>query len=357
MPTLSLCMIVKNEEKVLSRCLDSCKKAFDEIIIVDTGSTDKTKDIAKLYTDKIFDFIWVDDFSKARNYSFSKATSEYIMWLDADDIVEETDLEKLIELKKNLTKDIYMLKYQVGFDTSGNVTFDYYRERIFRSNKKYQWCDRVHEYVSLLGDIEYKDIAIKHQSLKNNISNRNLNIYKNMVDNLEEMTPRNLYYYGRELFDHESYKESIGILKLFLATKKGWVEDNINACHLLYYCYKQKNNISKMLESLYQTFQYDIPRRKTTCLIGDIFLEQSEYNKAIYWYKHSLTIPTIEILGFAEKDYDYFIPYINLCICYDKIGNIELAKKYHEKSKLVKPNDSAVLHNDKYFANLIEEDN
>ena len=67
MATVSLCMIVKNEEKVLGRCLDSAKEIADEIIIVDTGSTDRTKEIAAEYTEKIYDFKWNDDFSAARN--------------------------------------------------------------------------------------------------------------------------------------------------------------------------------------------------------------------------------------------------------------------------------------------------
>ncbi len=75
---ISLCMIVKNEEKVLGRCLDSIADLMDEIIIVDTGSTDRTKEIAKKYTEHIYDFEWIDDFSAARNFSFSKATKDYI---------------------------------------------------------------------------------------------------------------------------------------------------------------------------------------------------------------------------------------------------------------------------------------
>ena len=75
MITISLCMIVKNEEKVLARCLDSIADLMDEIIIVDTGSSDNTKEIAKKYTDKIYDFTWIDDFSAARNFAFSKATT------------------------------------------------------------------------------------------------------------------------------------------------------------------------------------------------------------------------------------------------------------------------------------------
>ena len=81
MKEISLCMIIKNEEKTIARCLDSVKDLVDEIIIVDTGSTDKSKEIVSKYTDKVYDFEWVEDFAKARNFSFSKATKDYIMWL------------------------------------------------------------------------------------------------------------------------------------------------------------------------------------------------------------------------------------------------------------------------------------
>ena len=85
MATVSLCMIVRNEEDVLGRCLESVKDIVDEIIIVDTGSTDRTKEIAGRFTNTVYDFPWIDDFSAARNFSFSKATMDYQMWLDADE--------------------------------------------------------------------------------------------------------------------------------------------------------------------------------------------------------------------------------------------------------------------------------
>src|SRR5665811_10140 len=121
MVTISLCMIVKNEEDVLGRCLACVKDIVDEIIIVDTGSTDNTKKIAQEYTDKIFDFEWIDDFSAARNFSFSKSTMDFTLWLDADDIILEEDREKFKQLKQSLSKDIdnVMMMYNVGFDENG----------------------------------------------------------------------------------------------------------------------------------------------------------------------------------------------------------------------------------------------
>ena len=86
-PSVSIIVPVYNAEKTLRRCLDSIRAGVDEIIIADTGSSDSTKEIAAHYTDKIYDFAWIDDFSAARNFSFSKATMEFAMWLDADDVL------------------------------------------------------------------------------------------------------------------------------------------------------------------------------------------------------------------------------------------------------------------------------
>ena len=131
MPTISLCMIVKNEETHLARCLDSAAELVDEIIIVDTGSTDRTVEIASEYTSNVYSYPWKDDFSDARNYSFSKASKDYCMWIDADDILEETEKDKFLRLKQTLPPeaDIVMMKYNISFDEAGNPSFSYFRER------------------------------------------------------------------------------------------------------------------------------------------------------------------------------------------------------------------------------------
>src|SRR5690606_26056361 len=99
MISISLCMIVKNEESVIARCLDSVKDLVDEINIVDTGSTDNTKGIVQQYTNRVFDFNWIDNFAAARNFSFQQATKDYILWLDADDVLTIEEHEKFKSLK------------------------------------------------------------------------------------------------------------------------------------------------------------------------------------------------------------------------------------------------------------------
>ena len=186
MISISLCMIVKNEEETLERCLNCVKDIADEIIIVDTGSTDKTKEIAYNFTDKVYDFKWCDDFSKARNFSFSKATKEYIMWLDADDIILEKDITKLKYLKENLDNsiDIVMLKYDLNLDTNGIPALSYYRERLLKREKNYIWKSPIHEVIELKGNILKKDISITHKKEKLYEPKRNLKIFEKMIKNI-----------------------------------------------------------------------------------------------------------------------------------------------------------------------------
>ena len=102
MSSLSVCMIVKNEEKLLEQALNSVKSIADEIIIVDTGSADKTKELAKKFTKNIFDFKWGNDFSAARNESLKHATKDWILVIDADELISESDTKKILDLAKKL---------------------------------------------------------------------------------------------------------------------------------------------------------------------------------------------------------------------------------------------------------------
>src|SRR3989338_2453119 len=98
---LSACMIVKNEEHTLKRALDSIAQLADEIIIVDTGSTDKTTTIAQHYTNNIYHYAWNNNFSDARNYSLSKATGDWTLVLDADEMIAREDHEAIRKLITN----------------------------------------------------------------------------------------------------------------------------------------------------------------------------------------------------------------------------------------------------------------
>ncbi|MDD2889882.1 MAG: glycosyltransferase family 2 protein, partial [bacterium] len=123
--SISLCMIVKDEEKNLPRCLDSFKDLVDEIIVVDTGSTDKTVEIAKSYGAKVYYFKWCDDFSAARNESLKYVTKEWILIIDADEYIDEENRKKIGTLLQNPEYDAYAIStrnffipYSPAFDVN-----------------------------------------------------------------------------------------------------------------------------------------------------------------------------------------------------------------------------------------------
>ena len=153
MSTISLCMIVKNEEKCIERCLDCLKDLVDEMIVVDTGSTDRTKELAKAKGAKVYDFEWTGDFSEARNYSFSLASCDYIYTADADEELDEENRQRFLALKEDvgrLNVDIVQMYYCNQLEH--RTVYNYDRElrpKLFRRIRHFVWVDPVHEQVSL----------------------------------------------------------------------------------------------------------------------------------------------------------------------------------------------------------------
>ena len=354
MNTISVCLIVKNEEEVLERCLTCVKSFADEIIVVDTGSTDNSKNIAKKFTNKLYDYIWQDDFSKARNYAFSFASSDYVMWLDADDIVLEEDALKLwdFKLSKHSDIDMLMLKYVTGYEENYTPTFSFYRERVLKRSANFKFEDPVHEVIVPRGKIVYMDINIYHAKVKTGESNRNLNIYQKYIKNGEKLSPRQQFYYARELMYNNLIDEAILNFNKFLNIKEGWIENKIEACLNLAKCYKAKNDFQKAKESLVKTFTMARPRSEVLCELGNLFLSENQLDEAVYCYRQArLNKPNVKSGGFVLGDCYSFLPNLQLSVCYYRKGKMRLAKRYHEKAKQEKPKHPSILYNEKYFNN------
>jgi len=347
---ISVCMIVKNEEKVLKNCLECVKQFADEIIIVDTGSTDKTKEIADKYTKNVFDFEWNDNFSTARNFSFSKATKDYIMWLDADDIIKNSEIKKINALKSKIPADTYMLRYAISFDKKNNETFSYYRERILRNCNLAKWHEFIHEVVIPFGKIEYLDITIEHHKKDFSNPKRNLIIYQKHIKNGEKLSARSQYYYAKELFYNGYYRKCVVELKKYLKMKNKF-EPNVADSYLtLSKCCKLLNNNAKALKLLLTSLIEISPNSEILCEIGDIFVTQKNYKQAIFFYECATLVKAdIKSGQFVDKNYYYLFPYLQLTMLYYKIGDFENAKKYHLLSKSCNPNNPSVLFNEKFF--------
>lgn len=353
MITISLCMIVKNEEAVLGRCLESVRDIADEIVIVDTGSQDKTIAIAKQFTKRVYPYKWIDDFSAARNYSFSKATKDFIMWLDADDVIDEESRAKFIEMKKTLPPDTgkVMLPYNTAFDAQGKPIFSYFRERMVNRKSNPLWHEPVHEHLTAAGKLVQLDAAVSHlPGIRDaDHSDRNLRIYRKRVKRGEELSTRGEYYFARELKTHGLWDEAIKQYEMVLKKPDLWMEDAITGSADLAECYMQKGNENKALEVLFASFYYDLPRAEIVCKIGEIYSARKNYPKAIFWYDLVLTLSKPSGWGFYSKDYWDYIPHMQLCMLNDRIGKREMALFHHEAAKKIRPDSKAVLYNEEYF--------
>lgn len=357
MISISLCMIVKNEEAVLARCLDSVKPIVDEINIVDTGSTDKTVEIAKQYTDRVFHFPWTGKFADARNESFKYASKEYILYLDADDIILEKDLEKLKKLKATLDPrvDSVSMYYDAATDEYGNVTLRYRRNRLVKASKNYQWYGDCHQYLNVSGYIINSDISITHCKLKHSIG-RNLAIYQNKIKRGDSFTPRDYFYYGNELKDHQRYEEAIESYKKNIELSEGWVEDKIYACINMADCYRFLSDQEREITALFQSFHFGKPKPEAMSRIGFHFMKKKDYPTAIYWFEAAAShTPDPNQWSFSYPAYYTWYPHLQLCICYYYLGDYQKANHHNELARKYRPRDKHILHNKKLLAQKLSE--
>lgn len=348
--TISVCMIIKNEEEVLDRILTCANKFADEIVIVDTGSTDKSISIAKKYTDKIFNFEWTDNFSDARNFSFSNATKDYIMWLDADDYITDEEIKRIISLKNSNGNhpSMYLFKYAMGFEEN-KPTFEFYRERLLKRGDNFKWSGFIHEVIPLTHDAKYLDITIEHRKIKPSDPKRNLRIYRKAKRKGVDFTPRDIYYYARELYYNAYYKSSLIQLKKFLKCKNIYPPNEIEASILISNICIYLGDTKQAKKYLFKCLENQSPNPELCYSIGNIFSIEKKYSQAIFWFKLSMTVEN-SIGGFHEKDYENFFPHLQLSIIYYTLGDISKAKSHHQSAKHLKPNHPSIIYNEKFFA-------
>ncbi len=360
MITISLCMIVKDEEKTLGRCLGCVSDIVDEIVIVDTGSADNTKEIAKSFGSKIYDFKWEDSFEKARNYAFSKASKEYIMWLDADDFIDEENINMLSDLKEKLDNsvDSVMMNYSLVRDSEGKTTYSLKRNRLVKREKNYRWVGRVHEFLNVYGNIIQSDITINHDKQKAH-TNRNLLIFKEMEQNGEEFTTRDLFYYANELYDNGLYDDAIIKYKEVLAKEDLWSEDfkrgTINLVRLL--SLSGGSNDEK-IELIFNSFKKYSPNSEMLCLLAECFKGKGMHEEGAIYLKAAMNLDEDKNnMGFNNNIYSTWYPALELCVYYSIIGNIEKSYYYNELSDLYLAPKDKVEYNRKYLTREMERRN
>lgn len=158
--TLDICMIVKNEAENLIKTLPNNIAGADNVIVVDTGSSDKTKEIAASLGAKVFDFKWEDDFAAARNFSLAQSNADWILWLDADEYMEIVDLKKLKDFINGIEANLIRLPiHECEYGTNNSKTF-YFRDKLFKNNIGVHFERCINEQLVFDKDVDFKQVVI-----------------------------------------------------------------------------------------------------------------------------------------------------------------------------------------------------
>ncbi len=331
MITISLCMIVKNEEKVLARCLDSVADLVDEVIIVDTGSEDSTKEIAARYTDKVYDFAWVDDFSKARNFAFSKASMEYIYSADADEVLSEENRERYRKLKAELNPQVELVQMmyanQLAFDSIYNYDVEY-RPKLYRRERTFEWVGAVHEMVRLEPVIYDSNIVITHLPLENH-AKRDLRTFQRQVREGVVLDKRLRSMYARELLmagDAEDLQSAQLFFKNAVMDSNCSSEEIEEACCVLSRTARITHDVPAFLKYTSKVIAGD--GCSEVCYdLGAFYEEQQDYEEASIWYYNAVyEVQPILCRKTGGED-----SLRGLIRCYEKLQNEEQAEIYRQE--------------------------
>jgi len=327
-------MIVKDEEVNLASCLDSIAEFVHEIIIVDTGSTDRTKEIALLYTDKVFDYQWNHNFGDARNFSISKASNEYILVLDSDELVGSLDKCEIEQLILQNPKQVGRLLRVNEYSRMG-ISYKY-SERVNRlfSKKYFKYEGKIHEQVISVDEtrIEMYDIPLKisHSGYEGNLEERKKKTKRNislLMCALQERPddPYVIYQLGKSYYMEEDYTNACNYfgqaLCYDLDTHLEYVQDMVES-----YGYSLLNSgqyeMALLLISVYDGFAHSADY---IFMIALVLMNNGKFQEAIEEFLKATKKKECKMEGVNG-----YLAYYNVGAVFDCLGDIAHAKKYYK---------------------------
>ena len=330
MISISVCLIVRDEEKVLTRCLESLAGIAEEIIIVDTGSIDNTTQIAKTFTDKIYNFTWSHDFAAARNYSFSKATMDYIYVADADEVIDKENQKKFIELKQALLPEVEIVQMKYANQLQYNTTYNFdveYRPKLYKRLRGFNWVDPVHESVALEPVVYDSDIEILHLP-ESGHAPRDFGIYQKVIKAGDKLSKKLQSMYARELFIAGAAEDFLEAEEYFEQLS----EESITSGELkkiqcvLARCGCLNKNMSQLFKHSLKNVAGEKPSAEVCYEVGEYFYELEDYKEATIWFYNAAYETESELNIHYSGDY----PLKRLSECYEQLGNKEQAETYRE---------------------------
>ena len=350
---ISLTMIVRNESAHLADCLERVKDKVDEMIIVDTGSTDDTLSIAHRYTPNIFTLPWQNDFSAARNFAIEHATGDWILALDADEEVQCQDplnFHSLINKEKD--KEAFLLPLLNPISDSTEEFNTFYVLRLFRNIENYRYVGKIHEQVTL-PDQKKVGLAegpiLKHKLLPPKIRhqkrNRNLHLLKK-ASHEDPSNPFLLYYLGVEwlMLGKPSYA-----LPFLQKAYSALSDDNLLfQAPALKYLLISLRALGRLDEALSLCLEASLhyPNFTDIFYLGGLLLEEKEeYLVALKWFNQAIDCGEPPALLSHLTGSESFLAYYHLGFCYEKIGKALEARGAYETALELNPRYPFPLYN------------
>jgi glycosyltransferase involved in cell wall biosynthesis len=321
-------MIVKNEAALLERCLSCVKPFADEIIIVDTGSTDETKQIAAKFTNRIYDYKWINNFADARNTSFSYATCDYIYMADADEVIKPEEIQKIIRLKYVLDPSIDIVQMYYDNQLQFNTTYNYdceLRPKLFKRVLKFVFHDPVHEVVSLSPVIWDSDIKITHKPTGNH-STRDFITFEKAIKQYGKLSPRLNSMYARELFISGSDDDFKIALKYFDDNYENQTDMTVIR---QFQCVIAKaafivNDTELFFKAVLKNLATGKGSSEVCFMLGEHYEKLNDFKEAAMWYYNS----AFECKPELNIKYQGEFPYKKLIRLNEILGNQSEVQKY-----------------------------
>lgn len=284
-------MIVKNEEKCLEKCLKSIKD-IDEIVILDTGSTDKTGEIALKYTDKYYvdEYKWNDDFAEARNLSLSKCTGDWILTIDADEWLEEGGIEKIRAAVSDNHKN--SVDCHVVSEDGKNV---HYQPRLYKRSKDIFWKAAIHNYLNIV-EGNRKDIKITYgySPAHKDDPDRALRILQKIVNNNPDSV-REVFYLAREYSYRSEWIKALYWLNIYV-TRWTWAAELAEAQLLMAKCYWYLQQGDKARDACLQAIKVNANFKEAISFMAEL----SGPKNRLRWLEFARTATNEDVL-FARK--------------------------------------------------------
>ena len=322
---IAACMIVRDEERILARCLESFRPAFDELNIVDTGSRDRTAEVAARFGARLKSFTAcngedgrIRDFSLARNVSLDMATQEWLLWMDADDVLQPGGADRFRQAAQ-----------RGGFDgLNATIRWDahtWLQVRLFRNQPRNRFVGRIHEYPSVHGAIaDDRDILIQHlpdKTGKEPSNDRNLRLCE--LEAREDPTNlHNLFYFANALRLAGRHDEAILRYTQYLSLGGAFHQERWSAAFFLAVSHFCMRRWEEAIEAGYRALRIDPRYAEAHCLIADCFGELRNYAFARQWYQSAAACgaPPPDAVLFVEPSKYGDYPRHCIRICDEKLA-------------------------------------